>query len=231
MDLRKRVGVRLGAGLFAALAAGTLAAGCSNSPPSIEATFWQLNLVRNPNSGRTNEALSFFVDVSADGGIKDLDSIYLLSDDQELFWRLDSTNWAKSERDGRLWLGSNQIEMNDLSPLPRGVYRVLVTALSGEQAIETFNLNERPLLPSAVSFPTVVIGRDSVDVSSAFASTTVWIYNRLGQLIAARAGPPGRWTLASLLPSSMLQAEATTLVAYAYDRQRGCGVISGPYEF
>ncbi len=216
-------------GLFATAVA--LLAGCSNSPPEIADTFWQLNLVRHPSSGRINEALSFFADVRADGGTKDLDSIYLLSDGHELFWRLDSTNWVRSERDGRLWLGSNQIEMNDRSPLPRGVYRVLVTALSGEQAIKTFNLSEGPLDPAAVSFPTVAIGANSLEISSAFASVTVWVYNRLGQLIAAESGAPGRWPLASLLPSSVLQAEATTLTAYAYDRRLGCGLISGPYSF
>ena len=220
-----------GLAVIAALSAGALAAGCSNSPPSIAETFWQLNLVRHPSSGRTNEALSFFVDVEADDGIKDLDSIYLLSDGHELFWRLDSNNWVKNERDGRLWVGSNQIEMNDRSPLPRGVYRVLVTALSGERAVETFNLNAVPLDPATVSFPTLMIGPTSVAVRSAFATTTVWVYNRLGELIATKSGAPGRWPLASLLPSSILQAEATTLVAYAYDRQRDCGLISGPYSF
>ncbi len=225
---RSRCGV-----LSTVLAAGTLAllAGCANSPPSVVDTFWQMNLVRNPGSGQISEALSFFVDVRADGGIKDLDSIYLLSDAQELYWRLDSSNWVKSERDGRLWVGSNQIEMNDRSPLPRGVYRVMVTALSGERAVRTFDLSTGPLDPAGVSFPRLAIGASALEVSSAFASTTVWVYNRVGELIAAKSGVPGRWALASLLTTSVLQAEATTLVVYAYDEKLGCGVISGPYAF
>lgn len=208
-----------------------LLVGCSNAPPTIEDTFYQLNLVRNPQSGRACESLSLFVDLRLDGGISDLDSIYLLSDTHELFWRLTSTDWDKSDREGRLWVGSNQIEMADGGPLPRGTYRVMVIALSGERAVETIELSAPPTDPQAASYPSLTIAEHAVEVRSPDATATVWIYNGAGDLIASRSGQPGTWPIAQLLPTNALVAQATSLSVYSYDRQRGYGTVSGPYPF
>ncbi len=224
---------RLRRGLTGALCAAALlgATSCTNAPPGITKTFWQLNLVRDSDSRDVHEALSLFVDVADDDGIKDIDSIYFLNDEQELFWRLDSGNWAKSEENGDLWVGSNEIVMNDRSPIPRGAYRVMVTSLSGERSVKTIEVSTKRIDAGRVAFPGALRESGAIRVTGPYREITLWFYNRSGDLLAAHSGPPGTIPLSAIGGGSTLLLAVRSFDVYAYDAAQGCGVISGPYDF
>ena len=207
-----------------------LLASCSTSPPKIAETFWQLNLVRNPESGATHESLSLFLHVTDENGLSDLDSIYLLSDSDELYWRLDSSNWQHSEKNGELWVGSNSIEMPNRSALPRGKYRVLLSNLAGERVDDSIYVSADHLNPGKTGFPTLKIGGGRVELGGGPPDSTLWIYNGVGQLVGQRS-LTGSYPVSSLLPSNERGGtSAPTLYAYAYDKSCGCGLITGPYR-
>ncbi len=207
-----------------------LLASCSTSPPKIAETFWQLNLVRNPDTGHTHEALSLFLHVTDENGLSDLDSIYLLNDSEELYWRLDSSNWQHSERDGELWVGSNSIEMPNRSPLPRGKYRVLLSNLAGERVSDDIYVSADQLNPAKTGFPKLTIANGRVELRSGPPDSSLWIYNGIGQLVGQRR-LSGSLPVSSLLPSNERGRNGSpTLYAYAYDKSCGCGLVSGPYH-
>lgn len=209
------------------LAAAFLAVSCSTAPPKIAETFWQLNLIRSPQTDRSHESLSFFVHVSDNNGIEDLDSIYLVNDSNQLYWRLDPSSWQYSDKDGELWVGSNTIEMPDLSDLPRGKYRVLLSNLAGERATDDIFLSADRLNPAKAAFPELAVTASSVTVKT--AGTALWLYDPSGQLVGTRQGT-GVFGISSLVPTGSPRDLPLTIYGYSYDRDCGCGLISGPFS-
>ena len=220
--------------MHSALAAGCLAiialftVSCTVTPPKIVQTFWQLNLVRNPTSRLSHESLSLFVHVVDGGGIGDLDSIYLVNDQRELYWRLDSSNWQHRDENGELWVGSNSIEMSDRSVLPRGKYRVLLSNLAGVRATDEIFVSALKLDSARASFPTLAVTGNSIQVGGAVPRTTIWLYDPSGRLIGSRRETAGTFSIENLLGAGKSATVPFSLYAYAYDKSCGCGLISGP---
>ena len=74
--------------------------GCDGAPPEISEVFTQVTIFKNLRTFQSEEILSLFLVISDEDGEDDIESIYLLNDGQELFWRLDSLNWEKTDRKG-----------------------------------------------------------------------------------------------------------------------------------
>ncbi len=207
-----------------------LAASCSTSTPKIAETFWQLNLVHDRGNGNAEERLSFFVHVTDSEGISDLDSIYLLNDQSELYWHLDSSNWQHSDSNGELWVGSNFLQMPNGSAIPRGKYRVLVSNLAGERVSDSIFVSAERLDPTKVEFPTLTEERSTVKITNALADTRLWLYDPKGDFIGSKAISGGSLPLATLLQGKRPPASQLTVYAYGYDKNCGCGLVNGPYE-
>ena len=112
-----------------------LLAGCSDSAPKITQTFWQINLMHDNQTGLDTQMLTMFVMAGDDDGIDDIDTMYVINDDQQLFWKLSGKN-LRMERfgQGETWIGSNFITMTGGDPIPSGKYRVVLLDSSGERA-------------------------------------------------------------------------------------------------
>lgn len=110
-------------------------AGCSDNAPKISQTFWQINLMHDQQSGKDTQLLTMFVMANDDDGLDDIDTMYVINDDQQLFWKLSGKN-LRIERFGQTetWIGSNFITMLDGEPIPTGKYRVVLLDSSGERA-------------------------------------------------------------------------------------------------
>ena len=202
---------------------------CSTSPPKVEQLFWQLNLVKNPAEKGAYERLSFFVQVSLPDGLSDLDSVYVLNDGAELYWKLTPEDWETSDRDGELWVGSNRIEMADRSPLPRGRYRVILSNLSGERALTDFYVGADRLDPAAAPFPSVRVEGGRLRVESSLANTEVWTYDPAGRIARAIEAPSAEVPLSAVLPPQRAGTGGSSIYVYGYDKECGCGLISGPW--
>lgn len=216
-------------GIFSVAAAALVVSSCSTTPPEIARTFWQVNLVHNPQTGDSHERLSFFVQVSNTDGVSDLGTIYLLNDKGEIYWRLDPSNWETSDRNGELWVGSNLLQMPARSPIPRGSYRVLVSNLAGERATGSIFVSADQLDPSKVSFPTVSEKGGRVTIAGHAADAAMWLYNLEGALIGSRPALASGYPLASLSPGPGRSVQLT-IYAYEYDKECGCGLVNGPYD-
>jgi hypothetical protein len=112
---------------------------CVGKPPEILRLQWQLVLVSDQELGREFITLSLFVRPNDPDGFDDLAELYLINDEQELFWKLPSDSWQKSAGT-EPWIGSNGVRLPDGSPLPAGEYRVLLRDVGGDSVEQSFRL-------------------------------------------------------------------------------------------
>ena len=120
--------------------------GCGGAAPEILELRWRLNIQLTPrprdrltdNNTLGFENLSVFIQPSDEDGIEDLDSMYLINNERDLFWALDASQWKTITSANNFWVGSNQFSSGYLRELPRGNYRVELYDKSGERAQRNF---------------------------------------------------------------------------------------------
>ena len=106
---------------------------CSGAVPEIGQFIWQVNFLQTPSELSGHQELSVFTLIEDEDGIGDIDYIYLIHDESELFWKLNSSEWNQKVLGGKNWIGSNSIRMNDRSNLPSGTYRLVVIDKGSDQ--------------------------------------------------------------------------------------------------
>jgi hypothetical protein len=98
---------------------------CTGEPPEIVRVFWQLNIVDDREQDLSYQTLSLFVKPNDPDGFEDIEDVYLINDEQELFWRLDGESWVQSGSAQEIWIGSNSLKLrskrsaSNLFPLKR----------------------------------------------------------------------------------------------------------------
>ncbi|GAH50406.1 unnamed protein product [marine sediment metagenome] len=112
--------------------------GCTGKPPEIMRVFRQINLINDREQNIIYQSLSLFVQASDPDGFEDIEEIYIINDSEELFWRIDSESWIKTDSGDEIWIGSNSICMPDGSPLLKGEYRILLQDIGGDTAEQSF---------------------------------------------------------------------------------------------
>ena len=222
---------------------------CTGRPPQISDVFWQINQFADQTEGISYERLSVFIEVDDPDGFEELESVYLIHDEQELFWELSTESWATTEADGRRWVGANSICMPDYSPMPRGDYRVLVQDLGGDAAETQISITTRTLSPTEIGFPAVSIRNGQMVVSGPFERYTVWVYEKGGKFRAAYAATAYAATASAPVtdekPDTPAQRIAVGAVATEHRDLSGgfdiylsaerknfpTGFVSGPYQY
>jgi hypothetical protein len=209
-----------------------LFAGCSEEPPRIIQIFHQINVVKDLQQQDTYPQLSLFVHTEDDDGTDDIESIYFIEDENELFWRLDDQNWESFEEQGEFWVGTNRIVMNDYSPLPWGDYRLLIIDAAGERDEREIYLAKPEYMPEEIEFPEVTVENGKVTVSGGEQQRTYWIVREDGRLIKTVKTTEPTISITTLTGSSEEEArEPFAFYMYIYDSALGIGKIIGPFYF
>ena len=209
-----------------------LLAGCSEEPPHIIQIFHQTNVVKDLQQEDIYPQLSLFVHAEDDDGTDDIDSIYLIQDEKELFWELDDQNWESFEEQGEYWVGSNRIVMNDYSPLPWGDYRLLIIDAAGERDEREIYIAKPEYTPEETEFPQVAVENGKVVVSGGEKQRTYWTVREDGQLIKTVKTTDPEISVTTLTGSSEEQrGEPFAFYLYIYDPVLGIGKIIGPFYF
>ena len=120
-----------------------LLTGCETSPPELYELQWLLLDFDDRELDQRYESLSLFVRAGDADGADDLDELYVLFDDGELFWRLTAVTWTRTEHEGATWIGSTTISMPGREPFPPGEYRLLLLDRGGQRDSARFVIPAR----------------------------------------------------------------------------------------
>lgn len=202
-------------------------ASCSGSVPQIGQIVWQINFVKAPGKAEVLPTLSLFVLIEDEDGISDIDSVYIIHEESELFWVLDSDSWILNMLSGKNWIGSNSLSMNNYSTLPDGKYRILVIDKAGERDSLQINISSDILtLNNNIIFPRLIIGSDIL-IESGFSENTLRIYDESMNLLKNLKIESGKINRSII--SNDTNNTAHWICIYSFNQQTGTGLVQGPY--
>lgn len=193
---------------------------CGGESPEILALDWRLE--QRPREGASYESLSVMANVHDFDGPEDIESLTLSHDASGLSWTLDGGNWTLRKEGDDTWMGGSDIAMPDRSPLPRGEYRLVASALSGQRGERNFDLAGEASKPG---LPSVSLSGSLAKVESSWPETVLLAYDAAGVLVLARPIGRGETNLAGLL-TGLGAGKATSIAIYGYDSLRHCGAFS-----
>ena len=221
----------------AVLALLLLLGGCVGSAPEITDITHALVFRSDAGRGESFEALSLYILVADADGVYDLDEMYVLHDDQALFWKLTSDTWDVDERDDGTWIGSHSLHFAQSRTLPRGTYRVQLYDRGGEIAIREFGVFENESVDDArFPFPAIEYVEGVLNLTSEYNDNVVrWYYEDdvydYATLGGAIAVPDINADLADALEGNAVAvARSSSLFVYSYPdgRDGGYYLLTGP---
>ncbi len=227
---RRRAG---GAALLTAIVLGPLCllAACEAAAPEAHELFWKRVVFEDLRLGRTYETLTVFARVSDADGLEDLEALFVMNDQAQLFWRLTPQDWVIDRSAVGIWIGSTALAMPEGEGVPAGIYRVIVQDAGGQIAEVGFQIagSTGGAARQWAEAIDVTIEADELAVSGPFAAYEVWLYGSAGTRVAAAAFAE-RIDLESALPA---ETAAEELLAYVYAAPPGdpAGYLSGPYAW
>lgn len=199
-------------------------AGCSNAPPRGIQVFSQVNRVFDPEEGEWSSRLSAFVQATSADGTKVFDRLHLVHEGQGLLFTLTRDQWARAERAGEFWAGANDLAFPD-GKVPVGSWRAVLVTRAGLKVELGFEVpGPRP----GVGEPRegrVVVRADAsqpgrYQVSGWVDDYLVWSRDANGAVVA-RTKTVG--------PSFTVVPGARSFQLYSYDKDRGEGLLAGPF--
>ncbi|UCF99759.1 MAG: hypothetical protein JSV89_09530 [Spirochaetaceae bacterium] len=202
---------------------------CTGAPPEILRVFWQLNLVEDREQNLSYQTLSLFIKPNDPDGFEDIEDIYLINDEQELFWRLDTESWAQSGSDQDVWIGSNSLKMPDGASFPAGEYRILLRDVGGDSAEQTIGLQLVSSREASRYLPKVTIGNREIQVIGEAPSYQLWVYDTNGSYIASFPASENPVTIATIIKTQPALQGGFRFKVYGFVENRNLGVTSGPY--
>jgi hypothetical protein len=172
---------------------------CSRSEPKI--TYGTIRLVYFQGADKPEERFSFFVLPDDDDGIEDIAELYLYHDREGLFWQIPADDWVSFEAEGKTWVGTRSLAMDD-EGLPRGQFRAVLIDKGGEKSerLFTFDAPADPRYP----FPVFSITNGRYLVESGYPEHILVCYDGEGNFVTTKPIPVLDGTVAELeLPSNI----------------------------
>lgn len=150
---------------------------CVGAVPVIQEIEYSLVYRNAPATNTQYESLHIFMRIADEDGIEDIDEIYILHDDETIYWKLTSEMWDRINIEQEIWIGSQSLRLAHDIHIPRGVYRIQIYDKGGELAQETFSLPEYDTVENVMQeFPSLSQNNNRVHLSSAFADNIVRLY-------------------------------------------------------
>ncbi len=206
-------------GIFGVL---VLFVGCSQSAPEIQSVNLRL-IYREVSPRHYVERMGFFILPRDEDGFADLDTIYLINDNNQLFWTLNSEDWLSFQKNGDTWIGSHSIAMPEDAPLARGLYRIILKDKGGSQIEKTIGFVP-PLVPQ-YGYPGINIKGSTYQVSSSYPQNLWVVYDGKGSFIKTIPVTSRTGTFNQLkLPST-----AKTLAIWAEDVNSNVAALTLPF--
>ena len=174
--------------------------------------------------GNREERLSFFASLKDEDGTGDIEYLYIIHDESELFWTLTLDNWVRRDEGKAVWLGSNGLAPGDDGLIPRGRYRAVVVDKAGER-------NERIFILSApdtrgYSLPAIRLTGNQLSLDSPYQIHTLFFLDPADNPVKTIGINPGMTSLDSLWGDPSWRSAAYTIRAYGFDPKAETGFFS-----
>jgi hypothetical protein len=188
--------------------------------------------VRDADKSSARETLGVFMVASDPDGIENLSAFYVINDDAELFWKVDSASWVTSTAEGETWIGSSFLSMPGSARLPPGRYRVVLQDVGGATVEDGFTVPVRTRSAAEASYPSARVADGKIRISGAYAGYEVWVYGKDGRLAGEVpvSGASPSVDVAVIASSSPTLAVGFSFRVFAWDERAGYGVLSGTYQ-
>lgn len=210
-------------GIRAVLLAAILSS-CAINPPGIVSTSHRLIVQAVDAAGQREERLSFFASIKDRDGVGDIEYLFLMHDESELFWTITLDNWVRREEGEAVWLGSNGLEPGDDGLMPRGRYRVVVVDKAGERDERIFNLSA-PVMAD-YSLPVLRLIGNQVTLDSPYQMNTLFFLDPADNPVKTVGINPGTNSLDALWGDPSWRTAAYTIRAYGFDPKAETGFFS-----
>jgi len=221
-----------GCGAAATLCTLMVLAGCAGKPPTISRVFARAIYVHDTDSGKNSETLGVFLVANDPDGLENLGAFYVINDDAELFWKVESGAWATSTAEGESWIGSTSLFMPGSTRLPAGPYRVVLQDVGGDTVEDTVTIPARSVGAAEATYPSSSVAGGIIKVSGPYAAYEVWTYSTDGRFVAAfpAGGKSPPLEIRTVLSASPALTVGFTYRVFAWDEKAGYGVLSGPFN-
>lgn len=204
--------------------------GCTEDPPVIEQVFWQFDLFHDVKKGTVSDILTLFVMASDSDGWEDAESLYLINDDAELFWKISKEDLKIEEYgENEIWLGSSCIMMPDGGHIPGGDYRIILIDSAGERdeisAALTNNIIRGELCPRFEDVPSSCelcppAAEAKNRIYKAGTADFIWEYDSDNNFLKEYDGRENH---------TFSSEKGSGFYLYKYLPEKGFGIISGPF--
>jgi hypothetical protein len=201
------------------------AIGCSAAPPQIVAVEARLEYVHDISRDLRYEQLTVFALVRDEDGFGDIDVLYLLHDESELYWRFDAQSWTHQRRSTEDWIGFSGISTADGSDLPRGLYRLVILDASGERDESRVRIDAAPVAFVSDRVPLVSSDRQTVTIPEGAAVFRLVSTSDDAAPVRDRILAAGEYRVADLLDGANDRVGFLYVVVDDYS-----GIVSGPFR-
>ncbi|MGO9309282.1 MAG: hypothetical protein ACLQDL_09705 [Spirochaetia bacterium] len=223
---------RRGRAAAACAVALLLFAGCSGKPPVLSRVFGRVIYVHDPATNTNTETLGVFLVASDPDGMENLSAFYVINDEAELFWKVDSASWVTSTAEGETWIGTTSLSMPGTTPVPSGEYRVILQASGGATVEDTLSVPPRSVSAAEATYPAAVVENGIINVSGTAAGYEIWVYGKDGAFAGSfpSTGASNPVSVQQIQASGPALAGGFTFRVFVWNAAAGYGVLSGPYS-
>jgi hypothetical protein len=218
---------------WAALAAALLlVVGCSGKPPVLSRVFGRVIYVHDSAANSNSETLGVYLVASDPDGMENLSSFYVINDDAQLFWKVDSDAWVTSTAEGETWIGTTSLAMPASLPVPAGQYRVVLQAKGSATVEQTLTIPPRTITAAEARYPTAVVENGTINVAGAPSGYEIWVYGKDGKFAGTFSPTDAArpFSVQSLAASSPSLTAGFTFRVFSWNASAGYGVLSGSYS-
>ena len=214
-----------------ALLMSVLWIGCTGAAPEIIEV--KNTLVYRYESQRSffTEELSLFARISDDDGIDDIQYVYLIHEDLELYWTLTPQNWSRLTHDEAEWIGSRTLRMANDAYMPRGRFRLEVVDYGGKRDMTSISIPQSlPIDQITDSVPDLQIREGLLYLISPHADNVV--YQRLpgGEVEQIYAGAAGTIESDIVFERDDAEAVGAEYWLYSFLDDDEALILRGPVE-
>ncbi len=104
---------------------------CGANPPRIVTAELRINYARG-TANNNSQKMQMSAIVQDNDGMDDLEMLYILHDDSDLYWTVAQQQWAIVDFRGDQWIGVSDLAMPKSESFPEGMYRIQIYDAGGE---------------------------------------------------------------------------------------------------